>query len=185
MRSRLVSAPKSPPRHPAPHRAGRLAAALALAAALPLLPPAASAADAASQPLPFARIATEGYSGIAEPLRLAVRDQAEWERIWARIYAIASPPPPIPAIDFARDTVLVVAMGERMSGGFGISVDEIRIVGGRLQVAVRLDCPPPGLMASMAVSEPVQAVRIEVPAQFLGQPPEFVDRPGPDCGGSL
>jgi hypothetical protein len=161
------------------YRAGRLAAALVLAATVPWTPAAAADPDTGGEPIEFAVVAAAGNSGVSEPLRQAVRDPAAWRQVWERIHATVSPTPALPEIDFARETVIVVALGERMSGGYGIAVEEIRLAGDRLLVQVRLDCPPKGLMTTMAVTQPVQAVRLSVPAQ--ARPPEFVDRPAAGC----
>ncbi len=162
-------------------RDGRWTLALALAAAIPLSPFPPAGAQTGDSSLQLAVVAAEGYSGFAEPLRQVVRDTVEWRRVWGRIYAGVDPAPPLPSIDFAHEIVLVVALGERRSGGYGIAVDEVRLAGDRLRVQVRLDCPSPGVMTTMALTQPVQAVRLVVPALAQGRAPEFVDSPAPDC----
>ena len=40
-----------------------------------------------------------------------VRDPAAWQALWARLHVNASPTPALPAVDFAKDMLVVAAMG--------------------------------------------------------------------------
>lgn len=155
-----------------------LAAGLAGCAASPLTGGDA-AADRQGQGAPVAvarfrpeRQTLEFHSGFTAPARLVVRSEAEWRDAWARIYQTRSPQPALPAVDFARETVLVAALGERSSGGHGIVVDSVYDTGTELQAVVRRTSPGASCVVTGALTQPVDAVRIPATTKSV----KFVDR---------
>lgn len=118
------------------------------------------------------RYALEFNSGFTAPARLVVRSEAEWRDAWARIYQHRMPKPDLPAVDFAREAVLVAALGERSSGGYGILVDSVHDTGSELQAVVRKTSPGAGCLVTGALTQPVDAVRIPAPTKSV----KFVDR---------
>ena len=79
-------------------------------------------------PISIARLQSEPYSfahhsGFQNPARLVIRDAAQWEAVWAQTFNGVTPVPPRPAIDFSHEMVVVVALGLRSSGGYGILID--------------------------------------------------------------
>jgi hypothetical protein len=138
----------------------------------PALPPA---------PEPLARLEAaqrlyyDDSGGIADSLRIAVRDPAAWRDIWDRATSTLSSPPPLPEIDFAREMVLVVGAG-RMNPGDRIQVDSAGVrreldPDGRsrevmmAQVRIILDCT--GFNADVFPLELVRVRRFDGPLQFL------------------
>lgn len=63
-------------------------------------------------------------SKIPSSVRLVVQDSLEWSRIWRRVVGPANTAP-VPAIDFTREMLVVVGMGEHPCLGYGISVDTV------------------------------------------------------------
>jgi hypothetical protein len=128
-------------------------------------------------PVPVTRFgpggrALEFYSGFTAPARLVVRSEGEWREAWARIHETRSPQPALPAVDFARETVLVAALGARSSGGHGIVVDSVYDTGSELQAVVRRTSPGAACMVPAALTQPVDAVRIPATTKSV----KFVDR---------
>ncbi len=155
-----------------------LAAGLAGCAASPLTGGDA-AADRQGQgaPVTVTRFRPERYalgfhSGFTAPARLVVRSEAGWRDAWATIHRTLVPQPALPAVDFARETVLVVALGERSSGGYDIVVDSVYDMGSELQAVVRRTSPGAGCLVTGALTQPVDAVRIPATTKSV----RFVDR---------
>jgi PrcB C-terminal len=81
---------------------------------------------------------------IRAPERIVVRNQAEWRSAWVSIsggYA------PLPAIDFTREMIVVAALGQRPSSGYGIFVDAASESTSGVTVGIRsvspaADCGP-------------------------------------------
>ncbi len=104
---------------------------------------AAAACGGASGPRPLAPVlATQQLyyddgGGFPDSTRMVVRDQTTWIDIWARATYDQTSPPPVPAIDFNRDMILVAAAG-RMRPGDRISVDSVGVRSNLFLVMVRV-----------------------------------------------
>ncbi len=136
--------------------AGLVLAASALLAACA----AAGPGDAVRAEHPFETLLAEPHSGLAEPRREVVRDEAGWARLWTDIHAGVTPVPPLPEVDFGRHMLIAVASGTRPSGGFAIKVRSVATRGGKLEVVVVETCPAPDAMVTMELSQPVEVVRV-------------------------
>jgi hypothetical protein len=102
----------------------------------------------------------EFYSGLNTPARLVVRDAAAWQSLWAQIYQRRFPVPPVPAIDFSREMLVVVALGSRSSGGYGIMIDGASDGGAYVTIAVRSISPSPKCGVTAALTQPVDIARL-------------------------
>ena len=109
-------------------------------------------------------------SGIPGKERIIVRDSASWSSLWPRIVGTHSPVPPVPAVDFASQMLLVVSMGTRSSGGYIIMIDSVRVQGDTVRVAVREQSPGPRCGTPAVITAPVGLARIErteLPVSFV------------------
>ena len=109
----------------------------------------------------FEIVVDEAACGLEDSLRLAVRDEATWARLWDEIYRPVEPTPHRLEVDFTKDMLIAVAMGTRRSGGFDITVERIAVEDGQLMVTVRSSRPPPDAVVGMALTQPLQIVRVE------------------------
>jgi hypothetical protein len=64
------------------------------------------------------------YSGLVEPAQAVIRFDAEWTALWAAIHAPVTPTPPLPAIDFAAEMVLLGAFSQRLTGAANSVITE-------------------------------------------------------------
>ena len=128
----------------------------------------------AGQPLPISRFRSEpagytAYSGIEDSLRVVIADTTRWRLYWHRVHARVRPVPPLPAVDFARDIVILAALGTRRSGGYGIRVDSAYDSGEFVEVVVWSSAPGAGCLVTAALTQPVDVVHIparRVPVRF-------------------
>ena len=97
-------------------------------------------------------------SGITVPRRELIRDEAAWRAAWAEIWARTGPTlPPLPVIDFTRDMIVLAALGQRNSGGYGITVDSTtRATSGIVVWITKLTPGNCGTLA--ALTQPVDVV---------------------------
>ncbi|HTE46967.1 MAG TPA: hypothetical protein VK636_17090 [Gemmatimonadaceae bacterium] len=63
-------------------------------------------------------------SQLPTSVRLAVLDTADWAAIWRRIVGTSSPAP-VPPVDFSREMLLIVGMGQAPCMGYQINVDTV------------------------------------------------------------
>jgi hypothetical protein len=67
-------------------------------------------------PLQLIRFATGpapylSFSGYTQATTVVVRDQQTWQSAWQQIYQNSGSTPPLPAVDFAREMVVIAATG--------------------------------------------------------------------------
>lgn len=113
------------------------------------------------------------YSGLDQAERMVVRDEATWGQVWVAIWRGHSPLPPVPQVDFEREMLVVVALGGRPTGGFGIFADSAFMEGEGLVIRVRTIAPGSRCFTTGALTQPVDVAR--VPRMELAV--HFRDRP--------
>lgn len=104
------------------------------------------------------------------PLREVIRTQDAWDALYRRLRGGASPPPPPPSIDFSREMVLVISLGMRTSGGFGVAVTASQQTPTDIVVTVEETVPGPTCMVTMAITYPFTAVTLptsDTPVRFV------------------
>lgn len=111
-------------------------------------------------PLPIERLTPSGgaqSSGLADELRIVVREPISFAGLWKKAW----PERPVPDVDFGTHTVLVVAMGEKSSGGYSIRVAEVTAEADGVAARVVATTPGPGCAVPTVMTQPVDFVSIE------------------------
>jgi hypothetical protein len=113
-------------------------------------------AAAGASDVEIRRIGRWVSSGIRGERRLVIRDQATWAHFWSELGAGVRP-----EVNFSRDLVIAVALGQRSSGGHDIAVQRVTRTGGQLRISVVETSPGPGCMTTAALTQPVDVVMVE------------------------
>jgi hypothetical protein len=129
-------------------------------------------------PVEFTRLRAEPYSftyysGMKQPARIVVRDALTWRSVWTQIWSGTSPVPDLPPVDFTREMIVVAALGEHSSGGYGILVEAAVMGEHGLTVQVQTDAPGRSCMTTAAFSQPVDVARFPLVSGAV----RFVDDP--------
>lgn len=123
-----------------------------------------------ARPIPFQPLqeaqTVRFYSGLTTRQRLVIRDAATWANVWRELTSPFQPAPPVPAVDFASNLVVVAAMGLRNTGGYSITIDDVRTAAGDVSISVTERSPGSGCIVTAVVTEPVAVV---VASRFAGQ----------------
>jgi len=109
------------------------------------------------RPEPTSFIANSGYD---QPLTLAIHDRVTWERTWNDINRRINPVPLLPEVDFAKEMVLVAAIGSRPSSGFEVVFTGATEAGDVVTVDVESRSPGPTCVTLTVVTAPVDLARI-------------------------
>jgi hypothetical protein len=141
---------------------------------LPLLAVVAMRATAqgAVENVPFWRLDVPGFNALEQPEELVIRDQLELERFWRRLWATVDQPPKTPYVDFKKEAVVVIVMGQRPTGGYSIRANHIQRTGGRLRVIYSTSSPGRGCITTQSFETPVAILRFQLPApepDFIAQ----------------
>jgi hypothetical protein len=99
-------------------------------------------------------------SGIREESQLVITNQADWEALWKRHSANVIPQPPLPKVDFEKESVLVSTLGQRTTGGYSIEIVDVREVDKKAEVIVVNRRPPPGAITIQALTAPIHIVAV-------------------------
>ncbi len=117
----------------------------------------------------FRTIGKGAFSAIQEPLQVIVTNQTQWAELWQKHSAQKLPPPPLPEIDFSKETVIFVGLGRKNTGGYAIQVTAIKCGEGKTEVVVATREPKPGGLNLQSLTAPfhiVAAPRIEGAVAF-------------------
>jgi protease stability complex PrcB-like protein len=112
------------------------------------------------------------YAGVGDPMRAVIRDSTAWRELWERINRPFVPQPALPTVDFAREMIVVAALGSRPSAGFDVVIEGARQDSTGIQVSVRVATPASGCPVAAAMTQPIDLARL--PASDL--PVRFRDR---------
>ena len=99
-------------------------------------------------------------SGMRESVQIVARNQSDWSALWKRHAAIESNPLPLPAIDFSKEIVVAVFLGEKPTGGHDIEITSVEQRDGSLMVSFVERSPQPGGVATQALTQPFHIVRV-------------------------
>lgn len=100
---------------------------------------------------------------------LAIYSEDQWKEVWGKVYALRLPRPELPKIDFEKEMVVAVFMGERPSGGYSIEIINIVRTEEEIVVAVKEKEPPADSLRTMALTQPYHIVAVKryfLPVKF-------------------
>ncbi|MBK7875088.1 MAG: protease complex subunit PrcB family protein [Planctomycetes bacterium] len=100
------------------------------------------------------------HTGIRAPTQKVIRTAEDWYRLWIDHHSNVVPVPLPPKVDFTREMVLCVAVGQRPTGGYGVRITRTYLEGGRLHVEAHETRPPQGAIVPMVLSQPYEMVRV-------------------------
>lgn len=126
--------------------------------------------------IPFETLLDETHSDLDQPLSEVIRNEPRWWSLWTRTYSGANPRS-APEVDFSRYMLIAVATGARPSGGFDITVRSVVVRDDALEVEVLETCPAPDAIVTMALTHPIEVVRLN----RLPQGPVFRQVRSPSC----
>ena len=139
-------------------------------ASLVLLLASCTACAALAVTVPFSTLAKGLASGVDQPAQIVVRSQNDWAALWSRHMGTRTAPPPPPSVDFSRDMVVALFMGERPTGGYAIEVTRIERTDAGLSIRYRATRPDPADMHAQALTQPFHLIklpRIDGPVTFV------------------
>jgi hypothetical protein len=154
-----------------PHRAWLLAAAIGSVIAVagcsatvgdPTAPGSASEIPRGAAAVSYQIIeeVSTSNSAISDNRRLVIRDTETWEAFWDEFTGLQEPKPEAPAVDFATRMVIAGTMGQRTSGGFYISMEEVAELDATLYALVQETSPGARCAVTTALTAPAVAVSV-------------------------
>lgn len=100
------------------------------------------------------------YSGITSQEAVLITNLAQWDELWRRHANRFDPPPARPPVDFDRFSVIALFLGERPTGGYAVTVTQVRAEGERLIITAQEHRPGPEAIVTQALTQPYHMVAI-------------------------
>ena len=128
--------------------------------------PSAGCVSPACVELPLTRfrpdeIAFVGANEFDHSASIVVRDRNAWESAWAQLHRrLGGPPPPLPAVDFSTEMVLVLAIGARSTSGYSVRLTGASESGGAVTVDAVVSSPRADCITLQVITYPVDLVRM-------------------------
>ena len=107
------------------------------------------------------RILAKGlHSGIKHQEYHDVHNAADLATWWHRAYAGHGYIPKLPDVDFSKDMVIAVFMGEKSHGGYNIAVTNVQSADHNYNVQITVTAPGPGCRTTQAFVQPFEFVAV-------------------------
>lgn len=113
--------------------------------------------------LPVASVYANSQCGsLNRPEAVWIADTEAWRWWYAQVMSLRMEPPPPPAMDFSREGVLLIAMGQQTTGGYGLSLigRSATVQNGMLTVPVEWREPLPGYVQTQVMTNPCLLVKL-------------------------
>jgi len=107
-------------------------------------------------------VVEEAFSALAGPRTAVISSEAGWRRTWAAIYANQSPLPPLPAVDFTRQVLVLDALGSTTDGATN-RITAVRFHERGTLVLVEVSVPGPQCLILTAIGQPVHVIAVPRP----------------------
>ncbi len=116
---------------------------------------AASAPGAGAQQVAW-EVLAQGQKavGFDKPQYVLVNSQDQLTNLWYKAYGSQLNVPPVPTIDFSRETVLAVFDGQKSTGGYDLKVRSVSVENGELYVDLVKQQPQQGQITTQALTSP-------------------------------
>jgi hypothetical protein len=113
-----------------------------------------------AEPEKMRTIGKGNFSGIQEATQLVVTNAAQWTEVWRKHSARKIPTEKAPEVDFEKETVIFVALGQKATGGHSAEISEVKSIDSKTEVLVKARAPRPGGIQLQAISAPFHAVAV-------------------------
>lgn len=100
------------------------------------------------------------YSSISESRQVVIRDADDWQKLWKQIHGSNEPMPPVPVIDFSKHMLVGYFLGQRSSGGYSVSIKDIKETGKEITVTISSTAPGRNSIVAQMLTSPyaIQAI---------------------------
>ena len=98
--------------------------------------------------------------GYDEEQNRVINDHESLLEVYDYINRFRKPGFSIPTIDFSKETVIAVFIGEKTSGGYAVSIGSVKEVNEKVMVQIKEIKPGPKDMVTMAITQPFCFVKI-------------------------
>ena len=89
-----------------------------------------------------------------------ITSRDEWAAWWKKHASLTLPPAELPVVDFDKDSVLLISLGNRPSGGYGVEIVRVTARGGELVIEADETTPAKDMLHPQLVTQPYHIVTL-------------------------
>ncbi len=115
----------------------------------------------------FETLAEDFYGGMTDSKFIVIKEETTLNEIYKLINKSKSPGIKIPIINFEKETVLVLFLGEKSSGGYSISVEQILDENEKVTVKYKVTLPKLGEMVTTVMTQPYCIIKIPITSKEI------------------
>ena len=109
----------------------------------------------------FKTIKKGQYCGIEKAGNLVITSNEEWKKTWEGLFMEVEPEvPELPNVDFNKNQVIAVFMGQKGSGGYSVEITGVYEYEDKVIVNVLRKTPSADAMVSQAMTQPFHIILI-------------------------
>jgi hypothetical protein len=113
----------------------------------------------------FTAIKSGENSNYTQFTTIEINNFKELSNVWGNFFAKYDRKPPIPSIDFEKNRLIAVALGERNSGSYSIQVISILETKNNINIVIKENKPGPSCTTSSVMVYPFQLIEIPQPSK--------------------
>jgi hypothetical protein len=95
-----------------------------------------------------------------ESLTRLDENQNDWLETWKMIAGNQIPMPSAPAVDFAKKRMVTIFLGQRPTGGFGLSYKSATLEANALKLVMETTSPAPDRLVAQVITSPVVVLEV-------------------------
>ena len=108
----------------------------------------------------FQIIAQDNFGGMTDSKFITIKDENSLNEIYNLISKGRMPELEIPALDFEKETVIALFLGEKTSGGHSITVQQIENISDKVIITYKIDSPKKGEMVTTVMTQPYCIIKM-------------------------
>ena len=99
-------------------------------------------------------------TGIDGPRYQLITREDQLISMWNQVHASQLQLPPLPQVDFQRETLVAIYLGQRSTGGYSVAVRRVSVEGSDLYLDTEFREPAAGAITTQALTSPWTLVRV-------------------------
>jgi hypothetical protein len=102
-------------------------------------------------------------SGVREPKFVVIKTVNDLKELWSSHVSGSIPSKALPSVDFQKEMVVAVFLGEKATGGYSVEITKIEETRQKrvLTVSIRESKPAPDAMVTQALTQPFHIVKLK------------------------
>ena len=113
----------------------------------------------------FIELKSGHNSGFSQAVTKVIKSQEEFNEVWTVLFANYMKKDETPEVDFENNVLVLVAAGEKNSGGYNIKVSKAVSMANKTHVTIIASGPGKNCVTTEAITYPYQLVQFEKTGQ--------------------